>query len=139
MTTPVSTLDTAIVSIVKGDTKLKTVLAGKKIYSLLAPQGSLYPYIVIGSTSETKWGVFQGPGKTGSIQLHIWVWKSKKLAMIIYGHLERLLNAQHLTLDEHLLVRGEVDLMNVINDIKDPELVHVVVGYSYITKANPSE
>jgi hypothetical protein len=139
MTTPVNALDTAIVSAVKGDTKIKTVLAGKKIYSLMAPQGSLYPYIVIGSTGETKWGVFSGPGKQGQITLHIWVEKSKKLAMSIYGHLERLLDKVHLTLDEHLLVRGELDLMNVMNDIKDPELVHAVATYSYITKANPSE
>ena len=135
MPSAVADLGKALYKTTVEDPTLTILLSGKKVYDLFPPQGTVPPYIVLGSIGETNWNVFNGPGKSGNITIHIWVNTSKRQSLAIYWQLEQLLNRTLIPIDNHVLLRGELDLITIMNDNMDPGLIHTVANYSFITKS----
>jgi len=136
MPTAVADLDKAFYEVVTTDEVLRTILAGKMFYDAQPPQGSQIPYINLGTTGETIRNVFNGAGNIGTIRLHIWA-TSRKKALEIYKHLNRLLNRVELILDDNVLVQGETSLNTIMRDPDRADIIHASMIYSFVTKEIP--
>lgn len=133
MPTSIGDIDKALYETVTGDKEIVAVLGGKKFFDHSPPQGTAVPYIHLGDPFEDKENVFNARGNNGSLRLHFYA-TSRKKAIIIYKHLVRLLDAQSLTLDDNVLIRGDLVLSVLMRDPEDPDITHGVAVFTYLTR-----
>lgn len=133
MSTALGDIDKALYQSVISDDGLTTLLGGEKFFDNSPPQGTVAPYIHLGDGTENKENVFNSNGNIGATRIHIWA-ESRKKANEIYKHLNRILDAQPLTLDDNVLIRGDLVLSTTMRDPDDPKLTHIVAVFSYTTR-----
>lgn len=133
MSTAVSDVDKALYQKVISNINLSNILSGDKFYDSQPPSGTKLPYINLGYTHEGNRGVFTKRGNRGTTRLHIWG-KSRKEVLTIYAHLVDITHGASLTLDNNVLVRGELTLNIVMRDPVDANIIHATALYNYITR-----
>jgi len=65
-------LQSALFSLLSGDSNLDTLLGNNKIFDGVAPQGTAYPYVVITGESTSNVGTKSLDGNVYRIELDIW-------------------------------------------------------------------
>lgn len=132
MTSAVNPLQIAIDSLISGDGALDGILVGQKVYSLVALEGSLFPYIVMGESAESTRGLFQKSAKDGVEIIHIFSEMDDKTEVLtIYEHLDRLLNKTQIIVAGHTVVMGRLRLITIMGDPKGG--THLVARYEVLT------
>jgi hypothetical protein len=132
-------LKEAIVSAVEASASLQALLAPPGIYSLEPSEGTPYPYITFGLTTETDDDMFNADGTLASVQLDVWTLLesplddgsfevSSRLAEQIYGELRQLLHKRPLAVAGFRMVMGTITLVATLLD-PDGEHVHAIVRY----------
>lgn len=135
MTTVAWSLEVALVAALEADAPLTAILAGDQIYSGTAPEGSAFPYLTLGESTEGEFNKFMRRGNDTTCTLHIWSQVGgKQQVLTIWGHLERILNRKKLTLTapgEQLF--GTAQLVTVVSD-PDGITTHGVVRYRSLAR-----
>lgn len=131
-------LDVALVEYLQADTELMDELEDRGIYSAQAPQGAQKPYLVIGTSDEGDFLTFGRGGSDLETALHIWTDQTQEMgrrqALVIWGHLRRLLHYVPVPMDGHTMIRGTVRLVDVLLDDDGPFL-HGLVTYNVLSRA----
>lgn len=112
-------LDKAIAAAFNGDATLAALLAGDKVYSLVAPKDSPFDYIVLGESIEEHFRTFGRQGHDNDTAIHIWSQRKAKQGVLdIYHEVERILDRQILALaaPANTMVRMATRLQTVIAD-----------------------
>lgn len=125
MKSATAALESAFSNFVRADNTLALTLAGKKVYSMVAPQGSPFPYLVLGSNFESDITFFSNRGgNIGTLDIHIWSqqYRSKKEILDIYSAIKDGLAKDPLVLPDHTLVKARIDLITILSDPGDDEV-----------------
>lgn len=99
-----------------------------------APEGTAYPYVVLGEVIETPNNALGEFGADSVITLHVWS-KSDgyKEGLEIAGHLRRLLDHQPLTVAGHHVVSVRHEQTQTLRD-PEPEVRHIPVRFRVTTE-----
>jgi hypothetical protein len=110
MTTAVISVRQMLSDMIRLDTGLDALLAGKKVYTAKAPPNSPMNYVVLGQTTETSQGAgyYHQPGHQGTEEIHCWA-KSKWTAQLIFARLSELLDGQRPVVTDHVVMKGVLD------------------------------
>tara|TARA_R100001440_G_scaffold54689_2_gene74502 strand:+ start:600 stop:1010 length:411 start_codon:yes stop_codon:yes gene_type:complete len=65
-------LQTAIFSLLSGDSTLDSLVGDNKIFDSVAPQNTTYPYIIIGSEVTTDLGTATLDGNLYNVNIEVW-------------------------------------------------------------------
>ena len=65
-------LQSALFSLLSGDSTLDTLLGNNKIFDGIAPQGTAYPYIIISGESTSNIGTKSLDGNIYRVELDVW-------------------------------------------------------------------
>lgn len=125
-------IDVAVDTAILADAQVSAVLKGDKVYSLVAKQGAMLPYIVLGDSAETAFRTFGRAGNDGALTMHIWG-TDKRQVLTIHAHLVRILDGARLAVAGHEMVRGRVELVTVLAD-EDGKAMHGVARYTPMTQ-----
>lgn len=134
MSTVAWPLQVALVSALEADGPLIAILAGDQIYSGTAPEGSAFPYLTLGDSTEGDFNAIGRNGNEGTETIHIWSRVAgKQEVLTIWGHIERILNRKKLTLSAGEQLSGFARLVTVIPD-PDGKTTHGVVIYRSLAR-----
>lgn len=124
-------VEVALAAAIESDPTLATLLAGAKVYSLVAPPKSPFDYITLGDVSESAKSRFNSFGTSAVETMHLWSRKPGKSGVLaIYGALYTLLHGRALSLSGSAsMLRGTMTLATVLGD-PDGITAHGVVRYS---------
>jgi hypothetical protein len=130
-------LHVAIAAKINGDAALKGMLSegGDGVFSLVAPRGAPFDYIVLGDSAGRELPTFARKGENGSITLHLWCAGDDQMTLLqMYGELRRVLHDVRLTLTGTTQVHclGKLDLITTAAD-PSGEMVHGVARYAFLT------
>jgi hypothetical protein len=120
----------ALADAINADATLQSLLAGDRVYSLRAPAGALFDYVVLGNANETEWYAFADGGSTCVITLNLWcAADDARTCAVLYGHLHRVLQRQRIAVDGFKAsMIGDLSLVSIENDPQDG-YVHGVARY----------
>ena len=113
-----------------------------RILSVLAPEGTPLPYVVIGEPTEGPAHVFGRRGTENTVTLHIWVSLtgeelSRREAAAIYSALHAALDGRWIPMTlpgaEFVNVRGSLELVTGLVD-QNGEAYHMVARYRAINR-----
>lgn len=110
-------IDVAIAAALNADGTLAAKLAGDKVYSLVAPKDSVFPYLVLGDGPEDQFRTFGRQGHANDLAIHIWSQTDQKKGVLtIYDDLERILDRQKLALANpaNTMVRMATKLQTIL-------------------------
>ena len=65
-------LQTALFSLLSGDSTLDNLLGNNKIFDSIAPQDTAYPYVIIGLESIRNIGTKTLDGNTYNLDIDVW-------------------------------------------------------------------
>ena len=65
-------LQSAVYSLLSGDSSLDTLIGDGRIYDSVAPQDSAYPYVVIGMETVTDLGTKSLDGNLYNLNIEVW-------------------------------------------------------------------
>jgi hypothetical protein len=126
-------IDKAVATTLTGDAPLAALLAGEQVYSqgTVAPDAALDYVVLAGSAEGDARPAFQRQAwADGALTIDVYA-ADKGRALVIYGHLRRLLDGTVLDLsgDGRTLLRGRLSL---VATIADPPTggVHLVARYA---------
>jgi hypothetical protein len=114
---------------IASDAELSALLgagAAARIFAGAAPQGTAYPYLTLGLTTEVASSTFDKWGNLGQLRVDIWTERAlyaNSQGLVIYDHLKRLFQSARFPLTTssgtlHDLVTCTVDL---VLDVADPD------------------
>jgi hypothetical protein len=133
MATALSDVDKALYQKAISDKGLTALLGGEKFYDSSPPQGTSVPYISLGNATEDKDDVFNAKGNIGSTRIHIFSTTRRKV-LEIYNYLNSIFDSQSLTLDNNILIHGNLVLSVIMRDPDDPNVTHAVAVFSYTSR-----
>lgn len=126
-------LDVAVAAALTGDGTLAALLAGDKLYSLVAPKDSPFDYLVLGDGPEDQFRTFGRQGHANDLALHIWSrTDQKKGVLVIYDHIERILDRKIIALTGNTMVRMATRLQTILAD-PDGITVHGVARVTVLS------
>lgn len=128
-------LHVALSAILTADVSVAALLGGDKVYSLIAPRGALFDYVVLGMTTTQDFPTFGRAGEKGAIQCHLWCAGADQRAVLqLYGELYRVLHNVPLTLTLGA-ARAFLGQLRMIATMADPsgEFSHGVIAYDFTT------
>lgn len=134
-TSSVWPLHVALAAALNGDATLAALLSGDKVYSLVAPRGAVFDYLVLGDSNTQDLPTFTRAGERGAITIHAWcVGDDQMTALQLFGELRRVLHNVHLTLSGTTQVHC-VGQLTLVTTAPDPsgEFVHGVFRYTFMT------
>ena len=115
MTSPISSLRTAIRSILQNDDQLINRLGGPQIF-VVAPAGETPPYVTFGDAKVDDWSAAGMIGHHHRLSLDIWTREGgDEEALVIANRIAEILPASNILLEGHTLVE-----LLVISQIIDP-------------------
>lgn len=104
------------------------------IYADQVPAGTPYPYITLGTSSETPRPMFSRSGAENSDQFHIWA-ATRGEVQKIWTEVAKVLQGAALTVAGHQMTVSRVEL---VATMKDPTgIAHGVVNYTVQTVKAP--
>ncbi|MGI8765701.1 MAG: DUF3168 domain-containing protein [Gemmatimonadaceae bacterium] len=129
-------VEVALAAAIETDATLATLLAGGKVYSLVAPPKSPFDYITLGDMSESASSHFNRFGTSSVETIHIWSRKPGKSGVLaIYMALYVLLHGRALPLaGTASMLRGTLILATVLAD-PDGLTAHGVARYAVRAEA----
>jgi hypothetical protein len=65
-------LQSALYSTLSGDSTLDTLLGNNKIFDTVAPQGTAYPYVIIGTEQTREAGTKSTDGNIYNLDIEVW-------------------------------------------------------------------
>lgn len=132
--TAVWPLNEALGAVLNGDEALQEFTKkpnGPAFVDGQVPAGTVVPYIRLGESTEGSWGAFNSPGHSGVERIHLWG-ADKEAVAKMYGHVERLLHLQRISVEGHRILLGTTRLME---SFRDPGgNWHGIVAYEVITR-----
>lgn len=131
---PIGPLQVATVALLKADTDLTTLLGGPKVYDQRAPEGTPYPYLLVGDQLSTPDNTHTTYGRDVVIALHIWTrTRTSKQGQDIAAAVGALLDHQVAALNAVLVGHKVVAIRQTFDQAMtdpDPELRHHVLRFS---------
>jgi len=94
------------------------------------PQGSAFPYVVIGSSSGIPWDTFGKAGKQRVVTIHVYsAYQGGLQARAIFAEIMALLNNQSLSVSGHssVNVNYEQDVDASVEEVEGTKIVHKVL------------
>jgi hypothetical protein len=110
-------IDVAVAAAFIADGTLAALLAGDRVYSLVAPKDSAFDYLVLGDGPEEQFRTFGRQGHTNDLAVHIWSQgRAKQGVLTIYDSIERILDRHTLALTnpQNTMVRMATRLQAVL-------------------------
>lgn len=106
-------LQTAIYNKLTGDATLQTALGAsgsdKKVYDTV-PQGSNFPYIIIGDETGVDWSTKTDHGMEITVTIHAFTrGRARSECKALVGHLHRLLHQQDLSLSTNTQITLDIE------------------------------
>lgn len=118
----VSRVYVAVDSVLRNDGTLTTLLAGDRVYADGEQgEGAALPFILLGSSQENAEDSYGRGGNDGTLMITVHA-SSKKSALAIGEHVNRLLHGVAITISGHVYVDAECDHLR---DFPDPSGSHV--------------
>lgn len=110
-------IDVAVAAAITGDVTLAALLAGDKVYSLVAKKNAPFDYIVLGDSPESQFRTFGRGGHANSLTVHLWSQKTqKKGPLTMYDNIERIFDNKPLVISGHTRVSTSTRLITVLAD-----------------------
>lgn len=130
---PLGPLQVATVALLKGSSALTTLLGGQKVYDQRAPEGTAYPYVLVGDHLSTPDNTLTSFGRDINMTVHIWTrTRTNKQGQDIAEAVNELLDHQDAALTAvltgHKVVAIRNDFDQALAD-PDPELRHHVLRF----------
>lgn len=128
-------LHVALAAAINGDATAAALLAGDKVYSLIAPSGAVFDYVVLGDSNAREVPTFSRAGESGAIAIHLWCANDDQATTLqLFGELRRVLHDVRLTLTgtTQLHCLGKLSLVTTVAD-PSGEFVHGVTRYEFTT------
>lgn len=107
------------------------ILGTPRFYRGQAPSDAVLGYFLIGGTDESAAGFYMRPGQDGAVRVHCWG-LTEDDALRMYGWLTGLVHERALMLATHVLVVGQVRLVQAVPDA-DRSAWQAAADYRYTT------
>lgn len=138
MTTPSSPLDeiqAAVYALLSADATLDALITG--VFDEV-PEGTAYPYVVIGEAMELPANAHDRYGHETTVTLHVWsdargFTEAKQIA----SRLVTLLDHQPLSVSDHHHVVTRYEFSQALRD-PEPRLRHVPIRFRVVTEKLPA-
>ncbi|MCX4686763.1 DUF3168 domain-containing protein [Kitasatospora purpeofusca] len=129
---PMAPLQAAVHAVLTGDDELAELITGVHDY---VPEGTAYPYVVIGEALETPDNAHGRFGRQTVLTLHVWSqYRGYGEALAIGARVMTLLDHQPLTITglDHIATRYE--LAQTLTDPEPPgDIRHLIQRYRILT------
>lgn len=127
----IANLAIAVAAAIEASVPLAARLAGAKVYSGLAPEGSPFNYITLGNFTEAERNLFNNQGKRATATINIWTKGEGEMDVLyIFEDLSTLLHNQRLNLSSGHQIQGKLRLiLTGAGDQSDSTIVRGVVEY----------
>lgn len=132
MSTAVWPLREAIDTTLLGDATYNTLIGGRAFDDGDKPESAALPFHTYGNPTEGGFETFSTDGNDGTSLLHCYGRDSKEVATM-YGHINRLLNNQTITVTGHVVLRMSTSLLSISQDPSGAS--HGVVRVAALTQA----
>lgn len=130
---PMGPLQVAMVALLKADATLTGLLGGAKVFDQRAPEGTDYPYVLVGDHLSIPDNTHTTAGRDATVTLHIWTrTRTNKQGQDISAAASALLDHQVAALNAVLVGHKVVAIRNTFDQaLTDPdaELRHHVLRF----------
>jgi hypothetical protein len=130
---PIGPLQVAMVALLKGDTDLVTLLGGQKVFDQRAPEGTQYPYVLVGDHLSIPDNTHTTSGRDITVTVHVWTrTRTNKQGQDIAAAVSALLDHQVAALNAVLVGHKVVAIRNNFDQAltdPDPELRQHVLRF----------
>lgn len=124
-TSAVWPLYVAIAHALTNDAAVAARLGGDKVYSLKAPGGVAFDYVVLGSPTEEELWLFMSGGSALSLQVHLWcAGVDAQRCAQLHGEMYRVLNGASLDIGAPFSARSTCAL-RLVDIAADPHDAYV--------------
>ena len=125
-------LQSAIFSLLSGDSTLDSLVGDNKIFDTVAPQDTAYPYVQIGDDSLSDNSTKDLDGNIHSIVIHTWSrYRGDKEAKEIMARVYDLLHNSSLSVSGASLVNARFDTSDILTD-PDGITKHGVQRFNFV-------
>ncbi|MFD9064184.1 DUF3168 domain-containing protein [Kitasatospora purpeofusca] len=130
---PMAPLQAAVHALLTGDAELSGQITGVHDY---VPEGTAYPYVVIGEAIETPNNRHRGLGRQTVLTLHVWSqYRGYGEALAIGARVMALLDHQPLTITGLTHVSTRYEMGQTLTDPEPPgDIRHLVHRYRITTE-----
>lgn len=133
--TALGSVHAAVYTKLNTDATLKAMVTGIFDY---VPEGTDYPYVVIGEATETPENSHDRFGRSQVITLHIWSNdRGFKKAQAIASRIHALLDHQALTVSGQNTISVRYEFSQTLID-PNPNLRHIPIRFRITTEQNPN-
>jgi hypothetical protein len=131
VTTAAAEIQTAVYTKLTGDAELTALVSG--VFDEV-PEGTEYPYVVLGDIMETPSEASEQTGTNTTATIHVWSkQRGNKQTADLLRHVDRVLHREPLTVDGFTNVSVTNTFLHILRD-PDPAIRHGVARFRIWTQ-----